>query len=92
MKKMFMWQWLDKKMTCASYWILVPQSLDAGSHIILINGIIIIHLSECIELNFDWADDWIIINTRNFLLFFLMYGEWKQVQMENGENYLYKLS
>ena len=49
---MFMRQWLDTKITCASGWILVPQSLD-GTHIMLINRIIITHLSEWIEFNFD---------------------------------------
>ena len=42
----------QKTITCASSWILVPQSLD-GLHVMLINGIIIIHLSERIEFNFD---------------------------------------
>ena len=55
---------LDKKITCASSWIIMLQSLD-GSHIMIINGIIIIHLSKWIEFNFNW-----ILNTRNFLLFF----------------------
>ena len=41
-----------KKITRDSGWILMLQSLD-GLHIILINGIIIIHLSEWIEFNFD---------------------------------------
>ena len=42
-----------KNITCSSRWILVPQLLD-GLHITLINEIIIIDLSGCIEFNFDW--------------------------------------
>ena len=49
---MFMYQLLDKKITCASGWIRLPQSLD-GFHIMLINRIIIINLLEWIEFNFD---------------------------------------
>ena len=44
----------EKKITCVSGWILVSQSLD-GLHIMLINGIIIIHSSGWIEFKFDWA-------------------------------------
>ena len=32
------------------------------------------------------------LNVRNFFFFFSMYGEWKQVQIENVENYSYKFS
>ena len=61
----------QKKITCASGWILVPQSLD-GLHIMLINGIIIIHLSEWIEFNFDWALNTIEFSIRvNFCHFFV---------------------
>ena len=42
----------QKKITCASGWILMLQSLD-GLHIMLINAIIIIHLSEWIKFYFD---------------------------------------
>ena len=49
------------------------QSLD-GLHIMLINGIIIIHLLEWVEFDFDLALN-TILNPRNFLLFFRMYGE-----------------
>ena len=40
----------QKKVTCTSSSILVPQY---GLHIMLMNEIIIIHLSEWIEFNFD---------------------------------------
>ena len=41
-----------KKITCAISWILVPQSLD-GLYRMLMNGIIITHLSEWIGFNFN---------------------------------------
>ena len=62
-----------KKNSCASGWILVPQSLD-GLHIMLIYGIIIIHLSEWIEFNFDS-----VRNTIEISIFFRIYREWKQM-------------
>ena len=47
-KKYIMW----KKCSCASGWIRMPQLLDE-LHIMLINGINIIYLSEWIKFNFD---------------------------------------
>ena len=51
-----------KQITCTSGWILMAQSLD-GLHIMFINRIIIIYLSEKIDFNFDWA-----LNTIEFLI------------------------
>ena len=61
----------QKEITCASGWILVPQSLD-WLHIMLRNGIIIIHLSEWIECNLDWALNTIEFSIRvTFILSYL---------------------
>ena len=42
----------QKKITCASGWILGLQSLD-GLHIMIINRIIIIYFSQWTAFNFD---------------------------------------
>ena len=69
----------EKKITCASGWILMFQSLD-GLHIMLMNGIIIIHLSEfnfnlalnSIEFNFNLALNTIEFSIRvTFCYFFV---------------------
>ena len=82
MWKIFMCQWLDKKITCTGRWILMLQSLYR-LHMILMNGIIIIHLSEWIEFNFDWALNMIEFSIRVTPLFSCMYRKWKKVWMEN---------
>ena len=65
-----------KKITRASGWILVPQSLD-GLHIMIINGIIIIHLLEWIQFSFDSALNRIEFSIR--LTFFSYIWRIKQV-------------
>ena len=77
-----MCQWLNKKITCASSWVLVPQSLD-GLYIMLIKGIIIIQLSERIEFNFDWALNKIEFSIRVTFCYFLYL--WKMKASVSGE-------
>ena len=72
----------QKKITFTSGWILVPQSLD-GLYIILLNRIIIIHLSEWIEFNFDSALNTIELSIRVTLCYFF-------VCMENENKYKYR--
>ena len=60
----------------------MPQSLD-GLHIMLIKGIIIIHLSERIEFNFDWA-----LHTIEFwirVIFVIFSYVWRMEARVNGE-------
>ena len=40
-----------------------------------------------LSTKYDW-----ILNTRNFLVFFRMCREWKEVQMENVKDYWWRLS
>ena len=74
MKKMFMCQWLEKKITYVSAWILVPQSLDR-LHMMLINGIIIIYVSEWIEFNFNSALNTIELSIRVTFCYFFEFIE-----------------
>ena len=74
----------QKKITCTSGWILMPQSLDR-LHIMLINGIIIIYSSKRIEFNFDWALNTIEFSIRVSYFFVCMENErkskWRVLKM-----------
>ena len=51
----------------------MPHLVD-GLHTMLINGIII-HISECIEFNFDWALNTVEFSIRVTFCYFFVYTE-----------------